>query len=321
MNQAILKSYIKEHVRSKLTDLKKYIEKNNDLFDEIEPNKQDALLLFNHILHSTYTLRDYIFKLIDFLNQYFSIEIEETQEAISFIRSNVNLIDENFILEFIEHLKNNLDRSSDIESRNEYFLVTDFMRRQGLFGLSNLDATKRSFMDAEVISNRWLIHYTFEHNAEKIFTDGFRRGMSDHKNLFAISEKDYENLTDDDRYIFSFDATRLDFPSPDEVHYGDGHSAIMFRSSGIKSHNKYDDEDQIISLSNDARDIVLLTADEYGSDLNDDSYDYDPSKLKWSIHAIKGYESSNLPMFNSVYDCARWVMQNYNQYRKVLSVR
>lgn len=153
-----------------------------------------------------------------------------------------------------------------------------------------------------LVKNQWLIHFT--NDAQDIARDGFKYGVNDMTKLgltthFGEFEKKYGG------YNFAF--LLSDFERYGKSSYGSwtrsykyGNEAVIFNASGIKVWHKGDEEYQVIFFGNTAKNIIPITRG---------------SNKKFGVYDKKGkllYENDKLE------NVVNWIVNNYNQYRKVL---
>lgn len=163
-----------------------------------------------------------------------------------------------------------------------------------------------SFFDVspQLIKNQWLVHFTKD--AESIANNGFKYGVDEMDKLGLTTqlgefEKKYGG--------YNFAYTLNDFEKYGASSYGNwtksgykyGNEVILFRASGIKVWHYGDNESQVIFYGNTATNFIPITEGE---------------NEKWGVFNQKNY---NLLFENDDLETVVfWVVNNYDQYRKVL---
>lgn len=162
------------------------------------------------------------------------------------------------------------------------------------------------------VKNQWLLHFvTGKNTAEKIYNQGFRKGVTDKTRLGLTNWLSDEEKTQTNTYNFAFDPNDL---RHDEQLMADltkrriyGEQCIMFRASGIKVYHEADNQLQTIFNSNQASDFVWIrNMWEPLSDLEGNKYNIH-NKLDEALYSTDRFM-----------DAVNWVEQNYKQYKNVL---
>lgn len=151
--------------------------------------------------------------------------------------------------------------------------------------------------------NTWLIHFT--DNPFEIKQDGFKYGNDDITKLglttwYKKESKKYGG------YNFAVKANSKDALNiiKNESY---GKNAVLFQSSGIDCYHFADEENQVIFWGKyiNPKDIIVLLRDNY----------------EWQVIGYRN-RNNNIEQFvvyqNSYENVIKWVMMNYQQYRKAL---
>ena len=150
-----------------------------------------------------------------------------------------------------------------------------------------------------IVKNQWLIHFGDE--ADEIWVNQkFSYGLDDLYNLgyttyFKKEAKKFGG------YNFAYDIK--DFARYGRSSYGGGSwkygsKVVLFRASGVKAHHYGDEEPQVIFWGETARDIVLIRETDPGP---------------WGVNGKGRYV-----FIGELTDAVRWVITNFDQYRRVL---
>lgn len=159
------------------------------------------------------------------------------------------------------------------------------------------------FNTPELIKNQWLIHFTKD-DAQAIQADGFTKGVDDLTTL-GLTTHIYE---EDKPGGYNFAYHLGDFLRYGSSHYGGwkyGKSAVMFRASGLRMWHSGDEEPQVIFWGADAKDIVVLA--QHGEN--------------WMVDSCKPIERDDVYAAEDLEAVVDWVVDNFQQYRKVLVCR
>lgn len=144
----------------------------------------------------------------------------------------------------------------------------------------------------------WLIHFTDD--PDGIESHGFTKGVSDMDKLgLTTSFKNDSSYKSYGGYNFAFDASGR-YAQNAAARQKYGKHAVMFQNSGVRTWHHGDEEEQIIFWGPDVkpRDIVVLK-----------HYD------AWNVMT-----RAEKAMFSGDFEAAvRWLMQNFQQYRKALT--
>lgn len=147
----------------------------------------------------------------------------------------------------------------------------------------------------------WLIH--FSDHAESIAQSGFKHGVDDMSRLALTTwMSDGDKL--DGGYNFAFKATsRYALSAASRGTYGK--HAVLFRSSGVEAYHYGDEEDQVMFWGEDVEphDVVLLRRD------------YD----EWKVIARSA--KREVVFSGSFEDAVKWVIANFDRYRRALTGR
>jgi hypothetical protein len=153
-----------------------------------------------------------------------------------------------------------------------------------------------------IVKNQWLIH--FSDYAEDIYHDQkFNRGVYDYTTL-GLTTHLPDSMKDGIGYNFAFLLSDyMQYGSGDMYHRGRwtyGKEAVLFKASGVKVWHYGDQQPQVIFWGPSAFDIVCIR--EHTS-----SGDY------------YVYSNHSRDLFVGDFDdCVNWVVNNFNQYKRVL---
>jgi len=158
------------------------------------------------------------------------------------------------------------------------------------------DALSPSYLHMEYRSiinpNTWLIHFT--NNAYAISRRGFRHGTEDMNTLGLTT-----HLTKKEKgWNFAFEplSKHAGYAAQNKKY---GKNAVLFRgAAGVKVYHYGDEEEQIIFVGENARDIVPLFRSEQG----------------WTVESTEDEK----PLVEGNYEkVVSWVMNNYEQYKRI----
>lgn len=149
------------------------------------------------------------------------------------------------------------------------------------------------FTNARIFKNNWLIHFT--DYPESIAEEGFTIGVDDPRQLGLSTH--FSEIDKPGGYNFAFDVEGLSRNKKNTY----GKEAVMFRASGVEAYHYGDDEYQVIVYGPSVRDIIPIT--------------YDSHEGHYEITNAKTGDALRV---GDIEDLAKWVVKNYNQYRKVL---
>ena len=152
-----------------------------------------------------------------------------------------------------------------------------------------------------IVKNHWLIH--FSDDAYEIWeSQKFSYGLDDLYNIgystyFKKEAKKYGG------YNFSYDIK--DFSKYGRSSYRGGSwkygkAAVVFRASGIRAYHSGDEEPQVVFWGETARNIVLIKESDPGP---------------WGV-VTRG--TGRYAFIGELTDAVRWVVANFDQYRRVL---
>ena len=148
--------------------------------------------------------------------------------------------------------------------------------------------------------NTWLVH--FSDKAGNIADDGFKHGVSDVRKMHYTRGETYSSRTSDSGYNFAFLANSKEAASAaKDSKYGS--DAVMFMSAGVLTYHAGDNEDQVVFDGTNVKpkDIVYLERTAYD----------------W---VVKSKDSNKRdPYINNDFgEVVKWVMNNWQQYRKII---
>ena len=149
-----------------------------------------------------------------------------------------------------------------------------------------------------IVKNQWLIH--FSDDAEDIYRDQkFNRGVYDYTTLGLT-----KHLSDSTKNYSGYNFAYL---LNDYIRYGRnrgrwkyGKEAVLFKASGVKVWHYGDEEPQVIFWGPSAFDIVCIREHQSSGD-------------------YYVYSNHSRDLFVGDFDdCVNWVVNNFNQYKRVL---
>jgi len=149
----------------------------------------------------------------------------------------------------------------------------------------------------QIVKNTWLVHFT--DNADSIVKNGFTKGVSEIEKLALTT-----HLGEFDKKYggYNFAYTIYDFKKYGKGRHGYkyGKELVIFKASGVKLSHSGDEEDQTIFWGKEAT-CVNAIENKYGD---------------WVIRSKVGNKLYENEKLEKVVD---WVVNNYDQYRKVLN--
>ena len=149
----------------------------------------------------------------------------------------------------------------------------------------------------QIVKNTWLVHFT--DNADNIFKNGFTKGVSEIEKLGLTT-----HLGEFDKKYggYNFAYTIYDFKKFSKKNHGYkyGKELVIFKASGVRLNHKGDEENQTIFWGKEATCINAIK----------NEYDY------WVIMSKVGKKLYENEKLEKVVD---WVVNNYDQYKKVLN--
>lgn len=142
----------------------------------------------------------------------------------------------------------------------------------------------------------WLVH--FSDNAERIAAQGFLYGHNSFNGLALTTHKSHGSRHRSPGFNFAFtaDDRHLDYVANRGKY---GHSAVLFRSGGVRAFHYGDDEWQVIFWGPVVKQVVLIERCAGGS---------------WCI--LDQYTSRELCVKGSVVEAVRWAIDHGHQYRR-----
>lgn len=162
-------------------------------------------------------------------------------------------------------------------------------------------------VNPQIVKNEWLIHFTG--NANTVACRGFNYGMDDYTRLGLTTR--YSLGQKPGGYNFAYSAKGWEQYTRGEHGFKYGKEAVLFRASGVRVWHEGDEETQVIFVGNTAQDIVPLT--QGGHDGG------------WWANGIGkgGREEGNYKQgdgsFDSLSEAVKWVLQNFGQYKGLLT--
>jgi hypothetical protein len=237
------------------------------------------------------------------LMKYFSQSDEEKKQNLPFSYNYEYLFNE-----FVEEKDIDYDINNDFDDiPSEYFNEYAEWLFNKIEGDSlNVDPSEYPawayLSSPKLIKNQWLIHFTDD--ADGISNNGFIYGVNDIEKLGLTT-----HLSDFDKKYGGYNFSYL---LSDFVKYGQsnrgwsqeykyGKEAVIFNASGVKLYHGGDEEPQVIFYGNTATNIIPITNGE-----NSRFAIY--SKISERVL----YESDDLEYL------IKWLITNFNQYRKQL---
>jgi len=151
-----------------------------------------------------------------------------------------------------------------------------------------------------IVKNQWLIH--FSDTANQLWLDQtFKFGLENLENI-AYSTSYTQEAKKYGGYNFAYDIK--DFAKYGRSSYSSkgwkyGKEAVLFKASGIKAYHHGDEEPQVIFWGQTAKDIVHLQGGNDG----------------WMVVNSR---TNKMIYQNQLPDVVKWVVSNFNQYRKAL---
>jgi hypothetical protein len=166
----------------------------------------------------------------------------------------------------------------------------------------------------KIVKNQWLVHFTKEENIQDILENGFQYGVDNPDHLgwtgYYLNKTGEKNKKRDSVYVFSYKAKEIGVIKLD--------AAILFRSNGIEVYSNFDIDEQVISHSKDARNLVGIYK-RHNSEWSKETGRYIGGKV--TFHIYRKDQKVKLPKFKSIEECIDWVIKNYEQYKNVISFR
>jgi len=162
------------------------------------------------------------------------------------------------------------------------------------------------FDEPQVVKNQWMIHFTNE--PQKIQQEGFTVGTDDLSRLGLTVFMTKEEKGGGYNFAYAVD----DFLK-NNFQYGYqkyGKYAVMFRASGLKLWHSGDKENQVIFWGADATDFVVLGSGHYT--------ERGEEKNGWVVVPCRGTSPYGVDSIKSI---IQWVVDNFEQYRKVLTCK
>lgn len=151
-----------------------------------------------------------------------------------------------------------------------------------------------------IVKNQWLIHFSDE-ASEIWLNQKFSYGLDD---LYNIGYTTYFNKEAKKYGGYNFAYDIKDFAKYGKAGYGRGwkygKEAVVFRASGVEAYHSGDEEPQVVFWGDTARNIVLIKA--AGLDT-------------WAV-VTRGMR--NYAFKGELTDAVQWVVDNFDQYRRVL---
>jgi hypothetical protein len=152
------------------------------------------------------------------------------------------------------------------------------------------------FDDPKLVKNQWIVHFT--NDADSIYSEGFKHGTDEMEKLGLTTW-----LSDADKKYggYNFGYLISDKYKMDHGKYVYGDEAVLFRASGYRFYHNGDEEYQTIFRGATATCIIPLIAGE---------------DHRWSARDRKS--GNSLFESDDIDAVIKWVINNYEQYRKVL---
>jgi hypothetical protein len=149
-----------------------------------------------------------------------------------------------------------------------------------------------------IVKNQWLIH--FSDTAQNIYYDQrFNSGVDDYTRL-GLTKHLSDGMKDMEGYNFAYLLSDYLRYGKERNRFKYGKEAVLFKASGIQVWHFGDAEPQVIFWGPSAFDIVYIRED------SDTGEYYVYSKNKTS------------PFRGEFDDCVDWVINNFNQYKRIL---
>jgi len=149
-----------------------------------------------------------------------------------------------------------------------------------------------------IVKNQWLIH--FSDTAQNIYYDQrFSRGVDDYTRL-GLTTSLSENEKDFGGYNFGYLLSDYQRYGKERKRFKYGKEAVLFKASGIQVWHYSDSEPQVIFWGPSAFDIVYIREDRNTGD--------------YYVYSRK----HNSPFSGDFDDCVDWVINNFNQYKRIL---
>lgn len=203
-----------------------------------------------------------------------------------------------------------------------YFFINGKEGHQQLKKGQYLDADT-VLMNPEIKKPMWLVHFTSnEEDALNICKAGFRYGLEPHQmSRLGYTNKDINREDKKGKFAYAYNAEEItdgffpsDFIIPKEQWRFDNnfdqkvwenaiHYCIMFVAPGIEVRHDTDAQQQVIFNTDTARNYVLL------------SFSMVNNNVLWNVCSIDG---RTMYKNRSLTKAIKWVMTNFNQYRKYI---
>jgi hypothetical protein len=257
-------------------------------------------------------LREYIQNEMISLKQYFSLTDEQ---KINSLPEEYSWFFDDFLVEEDIDFEKPLDSYDDELEGYEllawlYENNVELYKQYGKYLFDKIESHELPIDDSEypawsffgspsLVKNQWLIHFT--DYAEQIGREGFKRGVDEMTKLGLTT-----HLSEFDKkyggYNFAYLINDYVKHARDRHGFKYGSEAVIFNASGLKIWHYGDDEPQVIFYGNTARNIIPVVFHNY-----DDTW------------CVKSIITENILYKNEKFDnVVKWVIENYNQYRKHL---
>lgn len=168
-----------------------------------------------------------------------------------------------------------------------------------------------------LVKNEWLIHFPPSLEiAKNIVENGFSNGLSKDDlsvDTITISGK---GKHEDQGYSYAYMVDDIVDSNPSLIANANNDCCVLFRANGVKFHNEYDNDTQVMFYNKAAKDRILLYRWEYGIEKGEEKYeDYDLGiGGVWGVGNVK-----NSPLYTSSFArLIQWVIENSHQYAKYL---
>lgn len=183
----------------------------------------------------------------------------------------------------------------------------------------------------------WLLHFTHKkEDAISICRHGFQKGTSV-KDIEKIAYTHNEEYEKNGKYCYAYNAKlasedsvlkarnsknhwAFDNTTDQKVWERAIHYCVMFIGNGVSAYHMTDEEEQVIFNSDTARNFVLLQFENEKMDERNPNrhITFDDTREKWLTWQVVCLNGDVIYSNKSFKAVIKWVMQNYDQYRKPL---
>ena len=290
-----------EYVSSNISKIKKITDTRKRKSDI---NENDKEFLFKHYypkLANELVIYEIIFSYVMPFEEYLKLQPNEKEEFDNLEKSIEKELNDNTYL-----------NSNSLTRKYLYDKIIDYI----INNYDNRQDTYNTMRFKNILKKQWLVHLTDENKTSDIIKNGFI-GVTDFLNLSYsgnLNERDFEG------YGYAF--TIPDIKKYKFIRGKYGHSAIVFKSSGIRLYHQGDKENQTVFYTKDATNINVI----HQTHIYDKKTDTHISKFgiagKEGIEYTKNldYKNRSFIVFKDTFnECLDWLVENYEQYKKYLN--